>query len=128
MSVKYIVSEKGNPSKPDERKKFYATAKADGKITFRKLSKEIANSLTFLSDTEVMAVLNKLTEVFRIYLKRGYIVNLDEFGLFQVGLLSEGTDILTNCLILLRKKSPIPSQTRISDNTFKNIKVVVNQN
>lgn len=92
MSVKYIVSEKGNPSKPDERKKFYATAKADGKITFRKLSKEIANSLTFLSDTEVMAVLNKLTEVFRIYLKQGYIVSLDEFGSFQVGLLSEGTD------------------------------------
>lgn len=39
MSVKYTLTEKGNPSNPDAPKKFYANAKSTGEVTFRNLSK-----------------------------------------------------------------------------------------
>lgn len=42
MSVKYVVREKGNPSKPSEPKKWYATAKSTGEISFKDLRNEIS--------------------------------------------------------------------------------------
>ncbi|RRD59876.1 HU family DNA-binding protein [Tannerella forsythia] len=90
MSVKYIITEKGNPSKPAEPKKFYATAKADGEVTFRKLSKEISNISTTVSDTDVLAVLNVLVKALINHLSEGRIVRFGEFGSFQVSLSSEG--------------------------------------
>lgn len=90
MSVKYIITEKGNPSKPAEPKKFYATAKADGEVTFKKLSKEISNISTTVSDTDVLAVLNVLVKALINHLSEGRIVRFGEFGSFQVSLSSEG--------------------------------------
>jgi len=57
MAVKYVVVEKGNPGNPTAPKKWYATAKASGELTFKKLSKEIAEGSTTVSDTDVLAVL-----------------------------------------------------------------------
>ena len=90
MSVKYIITEKGNPSKPTEPKKFYAMAKADGEVTFKKLSKEISTISTTVSDTDVLAVLNVLGKVLVNHLSEGRIVRFGEFGSFQVSLSSEG--------------------------------------
>lgn len=90
MSVKYIITEKGNPLKPTEPKKFYATAKADGEVTFKKLSKEISTISTTISDTDVLAVLNVLGKVLVNHLSEGRIVRFGEFGSFQVSLSSEG--------------------------------------
>lgn len=90
MSVKYIITEKGNPSKPAEPKKFYATAKADGEVTFKKLSKEISDISTTVSDTDVLAVLNVLVKALINHLSEGRIVRFGEFGSFQVSLSSEG--------------------------------------
>ena len=44
MAVTYVVVERVNPQKPEEAKKFYAQAKASGEVTFKNLSKEIAQS------------------------------------------------------------------------------------
>jgi len=41
MSVKYNVSERGNPLKPTEQKKWYANAKSAGDFTFRMLISEL---------------------------------------------------------------------------------------
>lgn len=46
MPVKYNLSEKGNPGNPAAPKKFYANAKSTGEVTFRSLSKEIAEGST----------------------------------------------------------------------------------
>jgi predicted histone-like DNA-binding protein len=92
MSVKFKVVEKGNPGKPSEPKKFYASANADGEVTFRSLSKQIAQGSTTVSDTDVLAVLNDLNKALVLHLAEGKIVRFGDFGSFQVSLSSEGTE------------------------------------
>ena len=92
MAVKYVISEKGNPLKPAESKKWYANAKSTGELTFRKLSKEIAEGSTTVSDTDVLAVLNDLTKILKRHLENGEIVRFGDFGSFQVTLGSSGAE------------------------------------
>jgi predicted histone-like DNA-binding protein len=92
MAVHYITVAKGNPSKPDEPKKFYAQAKASGELTLKKLSKEIAEGGTTVSDTDVLAVLNDLTKILKHHLDNGEIVRFGDFGTFQISVSSEGAE------------------------------------
>ena len=92
MAVKYNVVERGNPLRKGEPKKWYATAKSSGELTFRKLSKEIAEGSTTVSDTDVLAVLNDLTKVLKRHLENGEIVRFGDFGSFQITLGSTGTE------------------------------------
>jgi len=92
MAVTYVLTQKGNPGNPDAPKKFYAQAKASGELTLRKLSKEIAESGTTVSDSDVLAVLNDLTKILRRHLSNGEIVRFGDFGAFQIALTSEGAE------------------------------------
>jgi predicted histone-like DNA-binding protein len=92
MSVKYNVVEKGNPGNPAAPKKWYASAKSAGEFTFRKLSKEIAEGSTTVSDTDVLAVMNDLTKILRRHLENGEIVRFGDFGSFQISISSEGSE------------------------------------
>ena len=92
MAVKYNVSERANPLKPTEPKKWYAIAKSTGDFTFRKLSKEIAEGSTTVSDTDVMAVLNDLTKILKRHLENGEIVRFGDFGSFQISISSTGVE------------------------------------
>jgi predicted histone-like DNA-binding protein len=90
MAVNYVLVERGNPGKPEAPKKFYAQAKSIGALTLRKLSREIAEGSTTVSDTDVLAVLNDLTKVLKRHLDNGEIVRFGDFGTFQVALTSDG--------------------------------------
>jgi predicted histone-like DNA-binding protein len=92
MAVTYVLTQKGNPGNPDAPKKFYAQAKNREELTFRKLSKEIAEGSTTVSDTGVLAVLNDLTKILKRHLSNGEIVRFGDFGSFQVALTSEGAE------------------------------------
>ncbi|MDR1381624.1 MAG: HU family DNA-binding protein [Tannerella sp.] len=92
MSVKYVIVQHGNPGNPEAPKKYYAQAKAGGEFTLRKLSREIAESSTTVSDTDVLAVLNDLTKILKRHLDNGEIVRFGDFGTFQVGLTSDGAE------------------------------------
>ncbi|MDR1652138.1 MAG: HU family DNA-binding protein [Prevotellaceae bacterium] len=92
MSVSYVLVEHGNPANPTAPKKFYAQAKASGELSFRQLSKEIAEGSTTVSDTDVLAVLNDLTKILRRHLANGEIVRFGDFGTFQVALKSDGAE------------------------------------
>ena len=92
MAITYVIAQRGNPLKPEAPKKFYAQAKSRDGLTFRKLSKEIAEGSTTVCDTDVMAVLNDLTKVLRRHLSNGEIVRFGDFGSFQITLNSEGAD------------------------------------
>ena len=92
MAVKYSVIEKGNPGDPTAPKKFYAQAKATGELTLRRLSKEIAEGSSTVSDTDVLAVLNDLTKVLRRHLSNGEIVRFGDFGSFQISVTSSGAE------------------------------------
>lgn len=92
MPVKYTLAEKHNPMNASAPKKWYATAKSDGEISFRDLSKEIAQGSTTVSDTDVMAVLNDLMKVLSRHLSNGKIVRFGDFGSFGLTLNSEGAE------------------------------------
>ncbi len=92
MAVTYVLTRKGNPGNPEAPKKFYAQAKARDELTFRKLSKEIAEGSTTVSDSDVLAVLNDLNKVLIRHLENGEIVRFGDFGSFQIALSSEGAE------------------------------------
>jgi len=92
MAVTYVVVPRGNPSKPAEPKKFYAQAKSSGELTFRKLSKEISEGSTTVSDTDVLAVLNDLVKILKRHLDNGSIVRFGDFGSFQITVSSDGAE------------------------------------
>jgi predicted histone-like DNA-binding protein len=92
MAVKYNVIERGNPSNPKAPKKWYASAKSAGELTFKKLSKEISEGSTTVSDTDVLAVLNDLTKILRRHLENGEIVRFGDFGAFQISIGGAGAD------------------------------------
>ena len=92
MAVSYVVVERGNPLKPENPKKFYAQAKSSGEVTLKKLSKEIAEGSTTVSDTDVLAVLNDLTKMLTRHLSEGRIVRFGDFGAFQITVSSTGAE------------------------------------
>lgn len=92
MSVKYNVIERKNLQDPKAAPKFYASAKADGEINLKTLSKEIAGGSTTVSDTDVLAVLNDLIKTVNRHLAEGKIVKLGDFGNFQVSISSDGAE------------------------------------
>lgn len=92
MPVKYNVIERKNLQDPQAAPKFYASAKADGEINLKSLSKEIAGGSTTVSDTDVLAVLNDLIKSVNRHLADGKIVKLGDFGNFQVSISSDGAE------------------------------------
>lgn len=92
MAVSYVIIPKANPQDRKAPAKYYAQAKSRGELTFRKLSKEIAEGSTTVSDTDVMAVLNDLIKVLRRHLDNGEIVRFGDFGTFQISISSEGAE------------------------------------
>jgi predicted histone-like DNA-binding protein len=107
MSVKYNLSERGNPLKPEEPKKWYAGARNTGDVSLRTLGKEIVARST-VNRVDTMAVLQSLTEVLVEHLSDGKIVRLGDFGAFQVGIGSDGA----------------PSADKFHDSMIKNQKVI----
>jgi len=92
MAVPYVIVPKGNPGNPDAPKKFYAQAKSAGEVSLKKLSKEICEGNSTVSDTDTMAVLNELTKVLRRNLSQGRIVRLGDFGCLQIAVSSGGAE------------------------------------
>lgn len=92
MAITYVLTQKGNPGNPEAPKKFHAQAKSRNELTFRQLSKEIAEGSTTVSDSDVLAVLNDLTKVLKKHLSNGEIVRFGDFGSFQVTITSEGAE------------------------------------
>ena len=92
MAIKYNIIERKNILKPSEPAKFYASAKADGEISFKALAKEIAAAGSTVSDSDMLAVLNDLNKLLIKHLSEGKIVRFGNFGSFQVSISSTGAE------------------------------------
>ena len=92
MAVPYITVAAGNPGNPEAPKKYYARAKSSGEVTLKKLSREISEGSTTVSDTDALAVLNELTKILRRNLSEGRIVRFGDFGSFQIAIKSAGAE------------------------------------
>jgi predicted histone-like DNA-binding protein len=91
MSVKYTISQKGNPSKQGKPEKWYANAKSDKSVTLKEVSKEI-EQYSRVNHTTTLIVLNALTQILCNHLSKGETVRLGSFGSFQITLSSEGAE------------------------------------
>jgi predicted histone-like DNA-binding protein len=105
MAINYVLSEKGNPLKPEQPKKWYASAVSTGKIRLKALGKEITQRST-VNHADTLAVLEALTQVLTERLDEGKIVCLGDFGTFRIAVGSAGADTpeqFTAALIKTRK-------------------------
>ena len=91
MTVKFNVVERGNPANVEAPKKFYPSIQSSGRVTLRELAKQI-NSISTVSTTDTMAVLEALLTTIPSELSRGNIVELGEFGNFWLRNNSDGVD------------------------------------
>ena len=106
MAVKYNVIQKAYPGDPTGPKKFYANSIADGEVSLRNLSKEIAQTSS-ISESDVYATLIDLAKMLSKHLADGRIVRLGDFGSFQISLSSEGADAANKVNASLIKGSKI---------------------
>ena len=90
MTVKYNVIPRKSLQKPTETPKFYAIAKSDGEVSFKALAKEVTQTGSTVSDSDVLAVLNDLTKLLVKHLSDGKVVKFGDFGSFQINISSEG--------------------------------------
>ena len=93
MAVKYNVIQKAYPGDSGGLKKFYASSVADGEVSLRNLSKEIAQTSS-VSESDVYATLIDLAKMLSKHLSDGKIVRLGDFGSFQISISSEGMDAM----------------------------------
>ena len=93
MAVKYNVIQKAYPGDPTGPKKFYANSIADGEVSLRNFSKEIAQTSS-ISESDVYATLIDLAKMLSKHLSDGKIVRLGDFGSFQISISSEGMDVM----------------------------------
>ena len=91
MAVPYSVVSRGNPGKPTEPKKFYASAHSSGEISLRDLAKEIAEIST-MSLPDVVGVLESVVMLVPRHISQGKIIRLGELGSLRISVSSEGKE------------------------------------
>jgi len=91
MPVSYSVISRGNPSKPNEPKKFYASVSSSGEISVRDLAKEIAE-ITTMSMPDVIGVLESVLMLVPRHISQGKIIRLGELGSLRLSVSSEGME------------------------------------
>ena len=92
MPIYYSVAERGDPTKPEAPKKFYATAKSLKRTDLDEISKDIARGSTTVSEADVRAVLVELADQISERIVGGETVHLGNLGYFRATLKSKGAD------------------------------------
>lgn len=91
MTVKFNIVERGNPSKPEEPKKFYPSIQSSGRLTLRQLAEQAADRST-LTTADILAAVESFLAIIPKELAKGNIVELGDFGSFWLRTTSEGAD------------------------------------
>ena len=91
MPVPYSVVSRGNPMKPEDPKKFYASVSSSGEISLRDLAKEIAEIST-MSLPDVVGVLESVVMLVPRHISQGKIIRLGELGSLRISVSSEGKE------------------------------------
>ena len=123
MSIKFKTLRRRNPLDSIAPAKFYAAVTANGSVDFETLS-EMISEQSALSETDVLAVLDRLETNIVRELRQGRIVRLGKLGNFQVSLSSKGyeteeevtVDAIKNSRILFRPTKKL--RTLLTDLKF----------
>ena len=89
MSIKYKTIPRKNPQDITAPAKYYAAVTANGSVDFETLA-EMISEQSALSETDCLAVLDRLETNIVRELRQGRIVRLGKLGNFQVSLSSTG--------------------------------------
>jgi len=91
MSVKYNIVERGNPTKPEEPKKFYPSIKTSGRVTTRELV-ETASEMCSLTASDLMGAIEVILSIIPKELMKGNTVELGDFGSFWLRINADGVE------------------------------------
>jgi predicted histone-like DNA-binding protein len=89
--MKYKVVERGNPRKPEEKKKQYANPVHAGSLNLKEIAKDISGRSS-LTRGDIENVLSNFLDELPTYLKIGMSVKLGDFGTMRLSLKSEGVE------------------------------------
>ena len=89
--MKYHLIERHNPRNLEDPKKFYANKVTRSTVSMRELAKDISDIST-VSIVDVTAVIESMLQLLPKYLTAGDIVQLREFGSFNLKISSSGAD------------------------------------
>lgn len=92
--IKYSTYMHGNPGKPEEPEKAYATAQVTEKVSLSKFAKHISDHNSVYDKGDVMAILTKAVGCLREMLLAGKKVEMGDLGEFFVSLKSTGAESL----------------------------------
>ena len=92
MAIKYSVVQQKYDITGQNILKFFAKAQASGQTDFASICETISDRGT-VTKGDVMASIDGCIYAMKTALKEGRIVRLGEFGSFQIGVSSEGTEI-----------------------------------
>ena len=90
QTIKYSISERNNPMRPDEDPKAYANFQSNGKVDIVKLSQHIRQHGSPFSEGTITGVVTDACECIAECLKDGMIVSLGNLGTLRPSLTSEG--------------------------------------
>jgi len=90
---KLVVKSRKNPQDPLAPEKFYVQTKKDGLTDLERLAYLISNQST-VREPDCLAVLSALVHNMMDEMAQGRVVQLGILGNFQVGVKSEGSDVL----------------------------------
>ena len=90
MAIYYKVVERANPLKPNEPKKFYATAAERKRVDLKEIAQTISDKSTTVSHVDVYAVLMALGDEIRTRTLAGENIHLGDLGYFHTTLTSKG--------------------------------------
>jgi predicted histone-like DNA-binding protein len=91
MAVRFSVVPKKNPSKMSLPAKFYAQAQGHGDMDFDSICKDVDSRCT-ATPADVAAVLKALLTTMEVFLGKGEIIRLGDFGTFQIAVSSTGAE------------------------------------
>jgi predicted histone-like DNA-binding protein len=89
MSILYNKVERGNPSKPEEPKRWHPVLKSTGLVKEKEVARRVADETT-LNPKEAEFAVAQLFKVVTDYLLNGKTVQLGELGSFRLTVKSEG--------------------------------------
>lgn len=95
MSVKYSVVALKNPHRISEPAKFYAKSQAYGNLSLETICENVSHSGSIVRG-DVLAVSDGLIFQMIAGLRTGQIVELGDFGHFQIQLKSQGSEVSTD--------------------------------
>ena len=90
QTIKYSISMRSNPMRPDEDEKAYANFQSNGKVDIVKLSEHIRQHGSPFSQGTITGVVTDACECIAECLKDGMIVSLGNLGTLRPSLTSEG--------------------------------------